>query len=62
MFQALDELDNTLSQVQSIRGKVVAMGGRLVISSNDLATRVENLIRSESTLADTDPGGRNLQS
>ena len=53
-LQALDELDNTLSQVQSIRGKVVAVGGRLVISSNDLATRVENLTRSESTLADTD--------
>ena len=53
-LQALDELDNALSQVQSIRGKVVAVGGRLVIFSNDLATRVENLIRSESTLADTD--------
>ena len=53
-LQALDELDNTLSQVQSIRGKVVAVGGRLVISSNDLATRVENLTRSESTLTDTD--------
>ena len=30
------------------------MGWRLVISSNDLATRVENLTRSESTLTDTD--------
>jgi len=52
--QAFSDLDSALNTVTATRGEVGALGNRLFITSNGLATRIENLTSAESTLADTD--------
>ncbi len=52
--QAFTDLDSALSALSATRGEVGALGNRLMITSNGLTTRIENLTSAESTLADTD--------
>lgn len=52
--QALGDLDQASATITAQRGEIGALANRLVTTSNNLGTTVENLTRSESALADTD--------
>ena len=52
--QALGDLDQASATITAQRGEIGAIANRLVTTSNNLGTTVENLTRSESALADTD--------
>lgn len=52
--QALGDLDQAAAKLNATRGQVGAVANRLVTTSNELGSTIENLTRSESALADTD--------
>jgi flagellin len=52
--QALGDLDQASATITAQRGEIGALANRLVTTSNNLGTTIENLTRSESALADTD--------
>jgi flagellin len=52
--QALGDLDQASATITAARGEIGAVANRLVSTSNNLGTTIENLTRSESALADTD--------
>jgi flagellin len=52
--QALGDLDQASATITAQRGEIGAVANRLITTSNNIGTTVENLTRSESALADTD--------
>ncbi len=53
-LKAFEDLGNAQNQIITSRGEVGAVGNRLLKASNNLGIEIENLIASESKLADTD--------
>jgi flagellin len=53
-LQAVDDLEKAVQTLNEARGRVGAVGNRLVSTANSLNIQIENLTQSESGLADTD--------
>jgi len=53
-LQAVDDLEKSSQTLNEARGRVGAVGNRLVSTANSLNIQIENLTQSESGLADTD--------
>ncbi|MZH42153.1 MAG: hypothetical protein F3739_00675 [Nitrospinae bacterium] len=53
-LQAIDTFEQASQTLNAARGQVGAVGNRLVSTSNNLNVQIENLIQSESSLADAD--------
>jgi len=53
-LQAVDDLEKVVQTLNEARGRVGAVGNRLVSTANSLNIQIENLTQSESGLADTD--------
>ncbi len=56
-LQAMDDFEQASQTLTAARGRVGAVGNRLVSTANSLNIQIENLTRSESGLADTDLAG-----
>ncbi|MBT3921867.1 MAG: hypothetical protein HOF21_04755, partial [Nitrospina sp.] len=53
-LQAIDSFEQASQTLNAARGQVGAIGNQLASTANSLNTQIENLTRSESSLADTD--------
>ncbi len=53
-LNAIADFEQAGDTLSATRGEIGATSNRLVISGNELGTRIENLTRSESELADAD--------